>query len=516
MLALGLALSREDVHSVDAAKVRTERFALTILHTNDIHAHDAAFQDHGRMVGGLDRIASLVKKEKQAQDNVLAVDAGDFFQGTMLFQKYKGTAEVNLFNLIGYDVVTLGNHEFDEGPENLYEKLLLAKFPVISCNLDLTNAKNLAQIVKPHWVKEIHGQKIAFVGVITPELERIDLNLGGVRLKQKGASKWIRPVREQVEAVKAAGVNKVILVSHCGLESDERLARGLPDVDVIIGGHSHTRLDQPIWIAHNDGTVAAIVQTGSYGRSLGRFELVFDNAGRLIRPECRYQLINIDEQTPGEAQAHAYLAKMEAPLLTWGQQVDGYADGEFDNSFRLMSNDSALGDLICDALYEAGSKYGARISLQNRGGIRGRIEKGPISEEKVEEILPFDNKVVFATVDGATLLKNLERSVDGPLGGSFLEVHGLRLRYDPHLPRGRRLVSVEAQNDHEDWKPVTSGQNYKIVMNDYNFRGGEAYDFKAARAVVTTEDRISDALRKYLRNHQHIAPTTSGRITAVN
>jgi len=134
LLAIGFGLGARSAND----PVGHAEFALTILHTNDTHAHDESFRDHGRVVGGLARIAYLVHSIKNSNKNVLAVDAGDFFQGTMLFQKYKGEVEVKLFNLIGYDVVALGNHEFDDGIENLVKQLLLANFPVISSNLDLS------------------------------------------------------------------------------------------------------------------------------------------------------------------------------------------------------------------------------------------------------------------------------------------------------------------------------------------------------------------------------------------
>jgi 5'-nucleotidase / UDP-sugar diphosphatase len=516
LLALGIALGLGARSSNENGSASGgEKFALTILHTNDIHAHDEPFQDHKRVVGGLSRIAYLVHSLKSTGRNTIALDAGDFFQGTILYQKYRGEVEVNLFNMVGYDAVTLGNHEFDDGPLNLSKQLAKAKFPVISCNLDLGGEEQLARIVRPSILKEIAGEKVAVIGAITPDLERIDLNLGSVRVRSHGTD-WIKPIKEEVLLYKNQGVDKIILLTHCGIEADKTLAQTLSDVDVIVGGHSHTRLEEPLWIPHADGSLTAVVQTGSYGRALGKFDLAFDGNGHLIERACQYQLIKIDKKLKEDQQAVAYLKEKMAPMLALRHQIDGYADRDFDNTFRTMPYDSAIGDLICDALAEKGTDYGAHIAFQNRGGIRARIEKGPISEEKVEEILPFDNKPVFATISGAKLLNVLEHSVGGPLGGSFLDVHGLKLSYDAQKPKGSRIVSVKAEDDGGNWQPVKPDKDYKIVINDYNFKGGEAYDFKAAKDVVYTEGRISDSLRDYLLKHKHVEPTKLDRIVPLN
>jgi len=507
LLAIGFGLGARSAND----PVGPAQFALTILHTNDTHAHDESFRERGEMVGGLARIAYLVHSIKNSDKNVLAVDAGDFFQGTMFFQKYKGEVEVNLFNSIGYDVVALGNHEFDAGIDNLVKQLLVASFPVISANLDLSGEQNLAKLVKPSIVKEVNGEKIAFVGVITPDLEHIAVNLGKAKVKAHG-DEWIRPIREEVAARKNEGINKIILVSHCGVELDRELAASLEDVDVVVGGHSHTRLDEPIWVHHQNGADAAIVQTGSYGRALGRFDLAFDDKGQLVKPDCHYHLIDITEKVKEDPTVVAYLKDKVLPLLAFRHQIIGVADGAFDNYFRMIPWDSALGDLVCDALAESASGYGAKIALQNRGGIRARIEKGPISEEKLQEALPFDNKAVCATISGATLLKALERSVGGPLGGSFLDVHGLKLGYDPQKPRGGRIVFAFAEGEDGHWDRIDLEQTYKVVVNDYTFNGGEQYDFKSAQNIVLSENRIADVMRDYLIKHKHVKPLLPNRI----
>jgi 5'-nucleotidase len=486
-------------------------FELTILHTNDIHSHDEPFMDHGHEVGGMARISNLIHSIKKSGKNVLAVDAGDYFQGTTLYQRYNGEVEVHDFNLAGYDLVTLGNHEFDNGPQNLAKQLQNAKFPVICANLDLSKVKGLAYLVKPSIVKEIDGQKIAFIGAVTPDLEHVALNIAPVKVIAEGDD-WMKPIKEEVAKYKAAGIDKIILVTHIGIELDKKLADSVPDIDVIVGGHSHTRLNEPLWFDHADGSSTAVVQTGSYGRALGDFQLVFDANGHLIKPDCQYHLINISGRIKEDQDVKNYLAEKIQPLLELRHQIDGVADDDFDNRFGQMPFDSPIGDLVCDALVEAGAKYGATISFQNRGGIRARIEKGNVTEEKVQEMLPFDNFVVCATLDGADILKVIEHSVAGPLGGSFLDVHGIQFGYDPAKPKGERVVFARAQNSKGVWAEIDPASDYKIVVNDYTFRGGEGYDFSKARDVSTSKDRLAVAFHNYILKHKHIAPQLPNRI----
>jgi 5'-nucleotidase len=486
-------------------------FNVTILHSNDLHAHDESFMERGRSVGGMARIAHLIKTIKNDRKDVIAVDAGDFFQGTTLFQKYGGETEVSLLNQAGYDIVTLGNHEFDNGPNNLAEKLKAAKFTTISCNLDFSKVPELDSFVKPSVTKVVEGQTIAFIGAVTPDLEHVALRTPPVKLKATGAD-WMNPIKAEVERYERQGVNKIVLVTHCGIELDKELAQSLSDVDVIIGGHSHTRLNEPVWVEHLDGSKTAIVQTGSYGRALGKLDLAFDQKGALIQADTHYHLINITERIKEDPSVLAYVQEKSKPLLALRKEIVGFAEGEFDNRFTNVPWDSSIGDVITDALVEEGASYGATIAFQNRGGIRARIEKGPISEEKIRELLPFDNRVILASIDGEHLRALLEHSLAGPLAGSFLDVHGIKFGYDPNKPKGQRLVFALAEDENGAWVPIQSNGVYKIAVNDYTFKGGEGYEFATASNIVRLPDLLSDAFHKYLAKHKSVHPQAPNRI----
>lgn len=488
---------------------------LTILHTNDLHSHDESYTEHSREIGGFSRIGHMIRLlKKEAPDHTLVIDAGDIFQGTPLFALYKGEVEVNMLNKMGYDIYTIGNHEFDEGPKNLAKQLGQAKFDVINCNMDLQQEPELAAVVKPYTVKTIDGQKIAFVGAVAPDLLQLSMGTGNVKMKATGQD-WIQPVADQVHKLKDEGINKIILVTHCGVELDKQLGQQLPEVDAIIGGHSHTRLDKPIVIDHADGTTTTIVQTGCYGRTLGKLDLTFDPHGRVIDKDTHYRLINMTAKIQQDADLKAYVDEKMKPLLGLRRDVLSEAKGDFDNYFRNYPWDTALGDLITDAIFEEGRDYGVQIAFENRGGMRSRIDKGPVTEEKVQEILPFDNKVTFATVNGATLLAAVEHGLGTGLGGRFLDEHGLKIAYDPGKPAGNRLVFALVQESDGSWSPVKKESLYKIAINDFSFKGGEGYDFSKATNQKYTPDKISVALEHYLHKHKVITPSRPSRIVPV-
>jgi 5'-nucleotidase / UDP-sugar diphosphatase len=493
----------------------------TILHTNDLHAHDDPYIEHGRSIGGMDRIVHLIHSIKSHNpDDVLTIDAGDIFQGTPYFKFYHGATEVELLNDAGYDIYTIGNHEFDNGPDNLAKQLKAAKFDVVDCNLDASGCPELAAEIKRSVVKTIHGQKVGFIGAILPDLKSITLLSGKVNVIN-AEDDWIAPIREEIARLKEQGVNKIILVTHVGVDLDRKLA-ALPEVDAIIGGHSHTRLDKPIIIEHPDGSHCIIVQTGCYGKALGKLDLAFSPDGKIDLPNVHYHLINITGRIKADPAISSYLREKAQPFIAQRRSIVGIAEENFNNNFRNTPEDSALGDLVTDALAAGTAGEGATITINNRGGIRTRIDKGPISEEMVNELLPFDDNVMVASVSGQDLLKILENSVGGTaaspimLGARFLDVHGLKFEWDPLAEQGHRVHNVLAANASGQLKALDPNAQYRLAVNSYTFGGGEGYDFSRAQNVKNTGSQTCVYLRDYLIKQKKVQPKTSQRIVPLH
>ena len=488
---------------------------MTILHTNDLHAHDDVFSEHQKSIGGFARISTLIKRFRAESPNTVVIDAGDIFQGTPLYSLYHGEMEVSELNEMGYQIYTIGNHEFDDGPENLATQLSNAKFDIVSANMDCSGYEPLAKLVKPSVVKIIGGEKVGFVGAVTPDLESVSITTAPIKLKAHGAE-WMEPIKAEVDHLKAEGINKIIIVSHSGLDHEKEMAQSIAGVDAIIGGHTHTRLEHPVIVEHAGDGPTLIVQTGCYGRALGKLDLAFDKDGKIMLPETKYKLNDIDSSIPEDPKIQEYIASKVAPVLRMRHDILSHTRASFEKDWLTTPWDSPLGDLITDALYEDAKKQGAQITFENRGGMRARIERGAVSEETVQEMLPFDNFLTIATVDGATLHKVLEHSVSKSLGGKFFDVHGLKIAYDRNLPVGQRIVFALAQDKDCQWQPIRDDEHYRIAVNSYSFSGGEGYDFSKAKDIIESKKKMSDVFRDYLNTHKEMVPEPPSRIVPVS
>jgi len=275
-LGAAAAASRLPLHGEDApGAVR-----LTLLHTNDTHSRIEPFGPGNGAIsgkGGMARRATLVKQLRQQLGNVLLLDAGDVFQGTPYFNRYKGLLDYQLMSMVGYDAATLGNHDFDNGVEGLVAAMKEAKFPFVNCNFDMKGAPQLAKRVQPWIVKQVSGLKVGITGVC------VDFK-GLVAPKNHEGVVWQNPLESLKPVVKLLRerekVDMVVLLSHLGYDlkgagwDDLTLARQLPGVDVIIGGHSHTFLEEPVRIK-NEGGETLIFQVGFGGVNLGRMDFTF-------------------------------------------------------------------------------------------------------------------------------------------------------------------------------------------------------------------------------------------------
>lgn len=250
---------------------------ITLLHTNDTHSHIEPFGPGNGAAsgkGGMARRATMVRQARASIPNLLLLDAGDTFQGTPYFNQYKGKLDYELMSKVGYDASTLGNHDFDNGVDMLLEAMEFAKFPFLNCNFDCKAAPALAKRLTPWMVKEYPGFKVGLTGV------GVDFK-GLVSAENHKGVDWrspdeaLKPVIRHLREVEK--VDLVVLISHLGYDlrgdalDDLHLPGLAPGIDVIIGGHSHTFLDQPTKIQQERGETH-IFQVGWGGINLGRMD----------------------------------------------------------------------------------------------------------------------------------------------------------------------------------------------------------------------------------------------------
>lgn len=263
---------------------------LTILHTNDMHSRIEPFPaDHSRHagLGGMSRRASLIKRIRSEEENVMLLDSGDIFQGTPYFNYFSGELELKLMSEMGYEATTVGNHEFDNGLKGLFHMMPVADFPYLTANYDFSKTI-IKGSTKPYQIFDKEGLKIGVFG--------LGVELDGLVLRNLyGDTKYLDPVgtaKEMVEELQANNCDLIVCLSHLGYEykdepnkvCDINLAKQVDGIDLILGGHTHTYLDEPTLITNAQGHETIINQVGWAGTHLGRIDFVFDKKGKKALP----------------------------------------------------------------------------------------------------------------------------------------------------------------------------------------------------------------------------------------
>ncbi|WP_059171895.1 5'-nucleotidase C-terminal domain-containing protein [Bacillus sp. FJAT-27445] len=487
---------------------------LTIMHVNDSHAH---VEQYPKLVTAVNEIRS------QAKNNLL-LDAGDVFSGTLYFKQYQGLADLEFMNLLSYDAMTFGNHEFDKTSETLANFISKANFPIVSANVDVSKDAVLGKLfentitanaeggkVYPAIIKEIDGEKVGIFGLTTTDTTYLANPADEIVFNDA-----IGKAKATVAALKEQGVNKIIALSHHGYVPDQDLAAKVDGIDVIVGGHSHTKLDKPILVQKEEPTL--IVQANEYLNYLGKLDVSFDENGVITAHNGI--LLELKNYAADPAAA-ARVAELRAPLDELRKQVVGHTTVPL-NGVRddVRSKETNLGNMIADAMAaKANESLPTTIAIQNGGGIRASIDVGDITLGEILEVMPFENQLVTLELTGAEIWAALENGVSQveTKQGKFPQVSGLRFQYDPAKPAYDRVWSVEVKNG-DKYEAIDLGKTYRVATNAFVADGGDGYtSFKKAK----DEGRINElfvvdfeVLASYIEKNSPISPTVEGRIIA--
>lgn len=508
-------------------------FNLRILHTNDVHArYDQTLEDgstcapkaaaDGKCVGGAARLATKLK-DLRAGANAIYLDAGDQFQGTLFYNMYKEKAPLRILGLLKPDARTLGNHEFDDGPTVTARYLAAAGSPVVSANIDVSGEPAFAAPIPPSTVLEVGGQKIGVVGLTTVETPISSSPGKTVTFKPEAES-----LAAAVADLRAAGVDKIIALTHVGYANDTALAQAIDGVDVIVGGHSHTLLSNtdkkafgpyPTVTKSKSGEPVLIVQTGFAGVHLGQLDVVFDDKGVLKSWSGDAPILAA--AVPQDPEVKAAVDEMAGPLAELRAKKVGETAIDLPNT-ECRYKECAIGDQIADAILDAVREAGATMAVTNGGGVRSGFKTGPITMGQVLEVLPFSNTAAWADVTGAALLADLENGVsrahDMTLSGTgrFPQVAGLRFSFDVRQPAGSRIVKVEVRSEGDAWAPLDPAKTYRVGTNNFTRSGGDDYKgFAAAKTFYDFGPNLENALADRLAREGAIKTGTDGRITRI-
>ena len=515
MAAAALALS---AGTAMADKNGMAEYKLTILHTNDVHARfepisrfdsDCGEEDNaeGKCFGGSARLITAINEARARADNSILVDGGDQFQGTLFYTYYKGALAAEMMNQMGYDGMTVGNHEFDDGPEVLRGFMDALEFPVLMSNADVSGEPLLADTLKKSTVIERGGEKIGLIGLTPQDTDELASPGDNVSFSDPVAA-----VQAEVDKLTGLGVNKIIVLSHSGYGVDQRVAAETTGVDVIVGGHSHTLLGDMERAEGPYPTMVgstAIVQSYAYGKFLGELNVTFNDAGEVI--EALGQPIIIDATVAEDEGVKARIAEAAEPLEKIRNLVVAEAATSISGDRAVCrAMECPMGSLIADAMLDRVKDQGIEIAIQNGGGIRASIDAGPVTMGEVLTVLPFQNTLSTFQVTGATVLAALENGVsqieDG--AGRFPQVAGMSFAFDASQPAGSRISDVMVGG-----APIDAEKLYGVVSNNYVRNGGDGYAvFKDALNAYDYGPDLADVTAELLAKQGAFTPYTDGRI----
>jgi len=493
-------------------------YELTILHTNDVHArfepiskYDSGCGEEdnaeGKCFGGSARIITAINEARARSDNSILLDGGDQFQGTLFYTYYKGALAAEMMNQMGYDAMTVGNHEFDDGPEVLRGFMDALEFPVLMSNADVSGEPLLADTLKKSTVIERGGEKIGLIGLTPQDTDELASPGDNVSFSDPVAA-----VQAEVDKLTALGVNKIIVLSHSGYGVDQRVAAETTGVDVIVGGHSHTllgdmeRAEGPYPTMVGD---TAIVQAYAYSKYLGELNVTFDDAGKVIKASGQPMII--DATVAEDEGVKARIAEAAEPLEEIRNLVVAEAATSISGDRTVCrAMECPMGSLIADAMLDRVKDQGVEIAIQNGGGIRASIDAGPVTMGEVLTVLPFQNTLSTFQVTGATVLAALENGVsqieDG--AGRFPQVAGMSFAFDASQPAGSRISDVMVGG-----APIDAEKLYGVVSNNYVRNGGDGYAvFKDALNAYDYGPDLADVTAEFLAKQGAFTPYTDGRI----
>lgn len=502
------------------AGMAAAEYKLTILHTNDFHARfepiskydgpcSAEDNGAGECFGGSARMMTAIADARAKTNNSILVDGGDQFQGTLFYTYYKGMLAAEMMNQMGYDAMTVGNHEFDDGPEVLAGFMAAVKFPVLMSNADVSAEPLLADTLAKSTVIERGGEKLGLIG-LTPE-DTDELASPGDNIT---FSDPVAAVQGEVDKLTAEGVNKIIVLSHSGYGVDQRVAAETTGVDVIVGGHSNTLLSNT-----NDRAAGpyptmvgdtAIVQAYAYGKFLGTLDVTFDDAGNITatsgEPMVLDAAVTEDEGTVARiAEAAKPLEEIRSKVVTSIEEPLG------GDRAVCRAQECSMGTLIADAMLARVRDQGIEVAIQNGGGIRASIDAGEVTMGEVLTVLPFQNTLSTFQVRGEVLIAALENGVSqvGEGAGRFPQVAGLTFAFDGSADAGSRVSDVMVGG-----AAIELDKVYGVVSNNYVRNGGDGYDmFKSAANAYDFGPDLADVTAEYLAENAPYKPFTDGRIT---
>ncbi|KAJ8041372.1 5'-nucleotidase [Holothuria leucospilota] len=498
-------------------------FNLTILHTNDVHSRfdeagadgfekcTAKLKSEQGCYGGVARRVTAVKDVRAQEENVVLLDAGDEFQGTLWFTVYRGNQTALFMNEMAYDAMVsgtillllkhaIGTHEFDASIEGLVEFLEDVTFPGLACNIDASQEPSLQPLIACSTILSINNERLGIVGYTHPA------NANYSRTGNLSIGPILSSVQEEVDRLtREERLNKIIALGHAGIDIDQEIARTVTGVDVVVGGRSQTFLytgnppasetprgEYPtVVIPDSDpnGKVL-VVQSYKYGKYLGKLHVVFDENG--VVTSYGGNPILLDDTIKEDTDILKMVNQNRGPVDELASTEVGYSlvylNGSLDQcgvgecNMGIHFAEAMLAYQLTNVTLPDWSSVS--FAMVNADSFRVSIPQGPITFQDVMDVFPYGDTIDVIEMKGDDILNALEYSVDDLASTlspqrEFLQTAGIRIVYDLTAEPGKRVVSARVLCTScatPRYEPIDTNAVYKLVTNNYISTGGTGYD----------------------------------------
>ena len=473
---------------------------IKIIHTNDIHGN---VEDDGKSKIGLAKFATYVEETRAVDENLLVLDAGDMFQGVPFANLEKGQSMIELANIVGYDAMTVGNHEFDFGADNLFNNIISKlNFPVLAANVYKGDERALDAYI----VKEVDGVKVGIFGMATEEtaFKSHPNNTVGYKFTDmiEAAQETVSVLKEKEQA------EVIIMLAHLGLyEGDytsDLVAKAVDGIDLIVDGHSHTELPEGLMV--ND---TLIVSTGTALNNVGEVELTVED-GKVVNKEAELLgYSSFEEVAPSEEVLEA-IEKVEEAQKPMLERVVGKAAVDLIGERSLVrTGETNLGQLATDAMLDL---TGAQIAITNGGGIRASIKAGNITMNDMITVFPYGNTIMVKEIKGSDVKAALEHGVNEYPNekGGFPHTAGITFTLNAYKEVGNRISDIKVNGE-----PIDLNKTYTVVTNDFMAAGGDGYDMFKAYPIKAEYNTLMDTLLDYVEKLGTVEGKFETRMTVV-
>lgn len=479
---------------------------LVMLHTNDTHSQIDPFDDDN--LGGVARRKALIDSVRAAEPHVLLIDAGDAVQGSLFFTLFGGEVEERMLNALKYDIRILGNHEFDNGIDSIGYWMRMSNADLLSTNYDLRDAR-IGEFFKPYTIKQAGGRRIGFIGI----------NRDPDGLARVGTFENVK-YTDAIEAANAAAwwlkniehVDAVVAVTHIGYKvadniDDVTLAATSRDIDVIIGGHSHTVIDPSTEegramsrLINANGDTVLVAQTGKGARNVGVVEIDLET----LKPSSRH--LKVDSRLDSRVDSD-----LMNVLASYRAGVDSLnAVRVATSSVPLEQGSPELLNYVSDFVRHRGEELVADgkvdLAIMNRGGLRRSLPKGDISEGQIIMMMPFYNYIDVIDIKGSDLIDAFH--VTAVAGGQGISSN---VRYTADIK------NREAKDITIDGKPIDPNRIYRLATIDYLSKGGDYMKpFTRGKQIAQSPNVIYYDLMDYMRAEKgEIVPPAEKRVKVI-